>query len=213
MITVNFENAASYKTVFAAACHIEEEQWAVLLDMADNGDVDFCHRTCEHNDAGVIFRAGPFSDYDDEEFLELVADYGLNAESADVIRRAYNAGFDAVHFDALADLLAFVPWYTDEGAKVIPLAYELDYVSYYDLTPEQREQVYQDRDGTGDEYIENEYFYLSGRVYCMADFMRIGDGGMADYGFIGVMSESNTSALYISLSDNSDFVNVVRVIG
>ena len=47
----------------------------------------------------------------------------------------------------------------------------------------------------------------------MADFMRIGKDGMADYGFIGVMGESNTSALFISLSDNSDCVNVVRVIG
>ena len=213
MITVNFENAASYKTVFAAACHIEEEQWAVLLDMAENGDVDFCHRTCEHNDAGVIFRAGPFSDYDDEEFLELVADYGLNAESADVIRRAYNAGFDAVHFDALADLLAYTPWYTDDGAKVIPLAYEIEYINFYSLTREQQDQVFQDRDGTGDEYTEKDYFVLNDQVYCMADFMRLGKDGMADYGFIGVMGESNTSSLFISLSDNNDFVNVVRVVG
>lgn len=211
--TTYFENASSYKTVYAAACHISADQWGVLLEMADNGDVYFVHRVSKHNDTGVIFRAGLFADYDDEEFFELVAGYGLNAESADVIRRAYNAGFDAVHFDALADLLAFIPWYTDEGAKVIPLAYALEYMSYYNLTPDQQDQVRQDRDGTGDEYTENDYFVLNDRVYCMADFMRTGKGGMAEYGFIGVMGESNTSALFISLSDNNDFVNVVRVIG
>lgn len=110
-------------------------------------------------------------------------------------------------------MLAFVPWYTDDGAKVIPLAYEIEYVNFYSLTPEQRDQVYQDRDGTGDEFIDNNYFVLNDQVYCMDDFMRLGKDGMADYGFIGVMGESNTSSLFISLSDNSDYVNVVRVIG
>lgn len=213
MFTANYENAATYKTVFAAACHIDEEQWSVLLEMADNGDVYFCHRISAHNDSGVIFRVGLFFDYDDAAFIELMSAYGLYPDTCDLLRRVHNAGFDAVHFDRDADLLAYIPWYTDDGAKVIPLAYELDHVNFYSLTREQQEQVYQDRNGTGDEYAENDYFVLNGQVYCMADFVRTGDGGMADYGFIGVMGESNTSALFISLSDNSDFVNVVRVIG
>ena len=29
-------------------------------------------------------------------------------------------GVQALHFDADADLLAYKPWYTDDGAKVIP---------------------------------------------------------------------------------------------
>lgn len=129
MFTVNYENAATYKTMFIAACHCNVDQWRQLLALADDKAAFYCHRTTQSNDTGIIVRLDPIGD------------------------------------------------------------------------------------DIGDEYIENEYFDLSGRVYCMADFMRIGDGGMADYGFIGVMGESNTSALYISLSDNSDFVNVVRVIG
>ena len=208
MFTVNYENAATYKTMFIAACHCNADQWNQLLALADDKAAYYCHRTTPHDDAGIIVRLDPVwgdnstlhSDGLDPELIELLTDIREN-------------GLDAVHFDADADLLAYKPWYTDEGAKVIPLAYELDYMNFYSLTREQQDRVYQDRDGTGDEYTEKDYFVLNDQVYCMADFMRIGNGEMADYGFIGVMGESNTSALYISLSDNSDFVNVVRVIG
>lgn len=209
MFTVNYENAATYKTMFIAACHCNVDQWSQLLALADDKAAYYCHRTTQSNDTGIIVRLEPLCD----DIGGTLAADGIDDELIELLTDIRENGMDAVHFDADADLLAYKPWYTDDGAKVIPLAYELDCVSYYDLTPEQREKVYQDRNGTGDEYIENEYFDLSGRVYCMADFMRIGDGGMADYGFIGVMGESNTSALFISLSDNSDYVNVVRVIG
>lgn len=209
MFTVNYENAATYKTMFIAACHCNVDQWRQLLALADDKAAYYCHRTTQSNDTGIIVRLDPIGD----DIGDTLAAAGIDDELIELLTDIRENGLDAVHFDADADLLAYKPWYTDDGAKVTPLAYELDCVSYYDLTPEQREQVYQDRDGTGDEYIENEYFDLSGQVYCMADFMRIGDGGMSDYGFIGVMGESNTSALFISLSDNSDFVNVVRVIG
>lgn len=209
MYTSNFENAASYKTIFAAACHITPDQWQALLTLADNKAAYYCHRTTVHQDAGIIFRMEPLGN----DLEETARDHGLDDHTIDVLTRIQAGGFDAVHFDADADLIAFIPWFTDSGSKVIPLAYELDYVNYYSLTPEQQEQVYQDRDGTGDEYTENDYFVLNDLVYCMADFMRIGEGEMADYDFIGVMGESNTSALFISLSDNSDYVSVARVTG
>ena len=209
MITVNFENAATYKTMFIAACHCNADQWRQLLALADDKAAYYCHRTTQSNDTGIIVRLEPLCD----DIGETLAADGIDDELIELLTDIRENGIDAVHFDADADLLAYKPWYTDDGAKVIPLAYELEYMSYYNLTPEQREQVYQDRDGTGDEFIDNNYFVLNDQVFCMADFMRIGDGGMSDYGFIGVMGESNTSALFISLSDNSDYVNVVRVIG
>lgn len=209
MITVNYENVATYKTMFIAACHCNIDQWRQLLALADNKAAYYCHRTTQSNDTGIIVRLEPLCD----DIGETLAADGIDDELIELLTDIRENGIDAVHFDADADLLAYKPWYTDDGAKVIPLAYEIEYVNFYSLTPEQRDQVYQDRDGTGDEFIDNNYFVLNDQVYCMADFMRIGDGGMADYGFIGVMGESNTSALFISLSDNNDFVNVVRVIG
>lgn len=209
MFTANYENAAIYKTMFIAACHCSADQWRQLLALADDAVVYYCHRTTQSDDTGIIVRLDPIGD----DIGERLADAGIDDELIELLTDIRENGLDAVHFDADADLLAYKPWYTDDGAKVIPLAYALDYVNFYSLTREQQEQVYQDRDGTGDEYAENDYFVLNDQVYCMADFMRTGDGVMADYGFIGVMGESNTSALYISLSDNSDFVNVVRVIG
>ena len=209
MFTANYENAAIYKTMFIAACHCSADQWQQLLAMADDKAAYYCHRTTSYDDTGIIVRLDPISD----DIGETLAAAGIDDELIELLTDIRENGRDAVHFDADADLLAYKPWYTDDGAKVIPLAYELGYVNFYSLTREQQEQVFQDRDGTGDEYTENDYFVLNDQVYCMADFMRTGDGEMADYGFIGMMGESNTSALYISLSDNSDFVNVVRVTG
>lgn len=209
MFTANYENAATYKTMFIAACHCNVDQWRQLLALADDKAAFYCHRTTQSNDTGIIVRLDPIGD----DIGDTLAAAGIDDELIELLTDIRENGLDAVHFDADADLLAYKPWYTDDGAKVIPLAYEIEYVNFYSLTREQQEQVYQDREGTGDEYTENDYFVLNDQVYCMADFMRIGDGGMADYGFIGVMGESNTSALFISLSDNNDFVNVVRVIG
>lgn len=209
MFTANYENAAIYKTMYIAACHCNVDQWRQLLALADDKAVYYCHRTTQSNDTGIILRLDPIGD----DIGERLAAAGIDDELIELLTDIRENGLDAVHFDADADLLAYKPWYTDDGAKVIPLAYEIEYVNFYSLTREQQEQVYQDREGTGDEYTEKDYFVLNDQVYCMADFMRLGKDGMADYGFIGVMGESNTSALFISLSDNSDFVNVVRVIG
>lgn len=209
MFTVNYENAATYKTMFIAACHCNVDQWRQLLALADDKAAYYCHRTTQSNDTGIIVRLDPIGD----DIGDTLAAAGIDDELIELLTDIRENGLDAVHFDADADLLAYKPWYTDDGAKVVPLAYELDYVNFYSLTREQQEQVYQDRDGTGDEYTENDYFVLDDQVYCMADFMRIGNGEMADYGFIGEMGESNTSSLFISLSDNSDYVNVVRVTG
>lgn len=209
MFTANYENAAIYKTMFIAACHCSADQWQQLLALADDKAAYYCHRTTSYDDTGIIVRLDPISD----DIGETLAAAGIDDELIELLTDIRENGLDAVHFDADADLLAYKPWYTDDGAKVIPLAYEIEYVNFYSLTREQQEQVYQDREGTGDECTENDYFVLNDQVYCMADFMRIGKDGMADYGFIGVMGESNTSSLFISLSDNSDYVNVVRVTG
>lgn len=209
MFTANYENAATYKTMFIAACHCNLDQWRQLLALADDKAAYYCHRTTQANDTGIIVRLEPLCD----DIGETLAADGMDDQLIELLTDIRENGLDAVHFDADADLLAYKPWYTDDGAKVIPLAYEIEYVNFYSLTPEQQDQVFQDRNGTGDEYTEHDYFVLGDIVYCMADFMRTDEGGMADYGFIGVMGESNTSALYISLSDNNDFVNAVRVTG
>lgn len=209
MFTANYENAATYKTIFLAACHCSAAQWQQLLTLSDDKNAYYCHRTTQHNDTGIILRLDPIGD----DIGDTLAAAGIDSELIELLADIRANGMDAVHFDQDADLLAHKPWYTDTGAKVIPLAYELDYVNFYSLTREQQEQVYQDRDGTGDDYTEQDYFIVGDIIYCMADFMRIGNGEMADYGYIGVMGESNTSSLCISLSDNSDYVNVVRVIG
>lgn len=209
MFTANYENAAVYKTMFIAACHCNVDQWRQLLTLADDKAAYYCHRTTSYNDTGIIVRLDPIGD----DIGETLAAAGIDDELIELLTDIRENGLEAVHFDADADLLAYKHWYTDGGAKVTPLAYEIEYVNFYSLTREQQDRVFQDRDGTGDEYTENDYFVLNDQVYCMADFMRIGDAEMADYGFIGVMGESNTSSLFISLSDNSDFVNVVRVTG
>lgn len=208
MYTANYENAAIYKTLFLAACHCTADQWQQLLTLSDDKNAYYCHRTTTYNDTGIILRLDPV--WGDNSTLHID---GLDPELIELLTDIRENGLDAVHFDADADLLAYKPWYTDSGAKVIPLAYEIDQLNFYDLTREQQDQIYQEYEGAGEEYTDYTYFVLGGIVYCMADFMRIGNGGMADYGFIGVMGESNTSALFISLSDNNDFVNVVRVIG
>lgn len=208
MFTVNYENAATYKTMFIAACHCNADQWNQLLALADDKAAYYCHRTTPHDDTGIIVRLDPV--WGDNSTLHID---GLDPELIELLTDIRENGLDAVHFDADADLLAYKPWYTDSGAKVIPLAYEIDQLNFYDLTREQQDQIYQEYEGAGEEYTDYTYFVLGGIVCCMADFMRIGNGEMADYGFIGVMGESNTSSLFISLSDNSDFVNVVRVIG
>lgn len=209
MFTVNYENAAIYKTMFIAACHCNADQWQQLLTLADDKAAYYCHRTTPYDDTGIIVRLEPLCD----DIGETLAADGIDDGLIELLTDIRENGIDAVHFDADADLLAYKPWYTDEGAKVIPLAYELEPMSYYDLTPEQQDQIYEEYEGAGEEYTDYTYFVLSGIVYCMADFMRVGNGEMADYGFIGVMGEANTSSLFISLSDDSDFVNVVRVIG
>lgn len=209
MFTANYENAAIYKTMFIAACHCNADQWQQLLALADDKAAYYCHRTTPYDDTGIIVRLDPIGD----DIGDTLAAAGIDDELIELLTDIRENGLDAVHFDADADLLAYKPWYTDSGAKVIPLAYEIDQLNFHDLTREQQDQIYEEYEGAGEEYTDYTYFVLSGIVYCMADFMRVGNGEMADYGFIGVMGESNTSSLFISLSDNSDFVNVVRVIG
>lgn len=191
IVTVELNAAPSYKTVFMSSAHLSEEMRAVLLDMADKNDCYYCHRTCQAADAGIILRFDAIGgDWLDIE-TQLLAD-GLNDELTGLIGELENNGFDAVHFDRDFDLVAGFHWYTDDGQKVIPLAYDV--------------WIEMDKH-------DNNYFNHDGVKHYIDDFMRLDDNSeMKSYGFAACCGESNTSALFIMLSDDSDRVDLVRVV-
>jgi len=192
IITTELLSAPMYKTVYMSSAHLSEEMRAVLLAMADKPDCYYCHRTTGDADAGIILRfktigGDDWSDIEDQ----LLAD-GLNDELTGLIGELSNHDIDAVHFDQDFDLVAGFHWYTDEGQKVMPLAYD----------------VWIETDEA-----DNNYFDVDGVRHYVADFMRLDDNSeMKSYGFAACCGESNTSALFIMLSDDSDKVDLVRVV-
>lgn len=191
IVTVELNAAPSYKTVFMSSAHLSEEMRAALLAMADKNDCYYCHRTCQAADAGIILRFDAIGgDWLDIE-TQLLAD-GLNDELTGLIGELSVQDIDAVHFDRDFDLVAGFHWYTDDGQKVIPLAYD----------------VWIETDKHG-----NNYFNHDGVKHYLDDFMRLDDSSeMKSYGFAACCGESNTSALFIMLSDDSDRVDLVRVV-
>lgn len=86
MFTVNYENAATYKTMFIAACHCSADQWQQLLTLSDDKNAYYCHRTTTHNDTGIIVRLEPLCDDIggtlaaegiDDELIERYGDSGI----------------------------------------------------------------------------------------------------------------------------------------
>lgn len=192
IVTVELNAAPSYKTVFMSSAHLSEEMRAVLLAMADKPDCYYCHRTTGYSDAGIILRFKTIGGDDWSDIEDQLLSDGLNDELTGLIGELSNHDIDAVHFDQDFDLVAGFHWYTDDGQKVIPLAYDV--------------WIEMDKH-------DNNYFNHDGVKHYIDDFMRLDDNSeMKSYGFAACCGESNTSALFIMLSDDSDRVDLVRVV-
>ncbi|WPK30407.1 hypothetical protein SLP22_0073 [Salmonella phage BAU.Micro_SLP-22] len=213
IITTELNSAPMYKTVYLSSAHLSEEMRAVLLAMADKPDCYYCHRTTGYSDAGIILRFKTIGGDDWSDIEDQLLSDGLNDELTGLIGELSNHDIDAVHFDQDFDLVAGFHWYTDDGQKVIPLAYGVNLDSFHDLDEVKKNLVLQNFEETEEDAEQNYYFEADGSFYNMADFMRLDDNSeMKSYGFAACCGESNTSALFIMLSDDSDRVDLVRVV-
>jgi hypothetical protein len=221
MKTVSFETAVTYKTIVLSAAHLSADMRNELLTMADNPNCFYCHRTFPAADTGIILRfAAGGGNWDDIEAT--LEDENIDLELLGLIEAIANEGFEAIHFDVDAELLAGAHWYLDSGSKVIPLGYELSIVGYDDLSSEHqaaaRDQFYDslNDDGfTASEFFNNEgdfnFVVIDGLVYSLSDCMRLDDGELKEFGFSGTFSESNVSVIAVTLSDDSDTLDAVRI--
>jgi hypothetical protein len=188
--TTDYENAEQYKSVVMCCAHVPPEDIQIVRDLIDH-DKWWIHQIGADFDGAFIMRFGAVeSEWDDIE-AEL-SDVGFSDEFIGLLEELHTQEFGAVHFDPDAPLLYHFHWYTDSGAKVIPLGYDL----------------WIERDDS-----DNDYFEMDGVKHYVADFMRLSDESeMKEYGYHAYAGESNTSALFIALSDDSDKVEVVRYV-
>lgn len=188
--TTDYENAQQYKTVVMCCAHVPPEDIQIARDLMDHGKW-WMHQIGADFDGAFIMRFGAVeTEWDDIE-AEL-SDVGFSDEFIGLLEELHTQEYGAVHFDPDAPLLYHFHWYTDSGAKVIPLGYDL--------------WIERDRH-------DNDYFNLEGVKHYMADFMRLDDNSeMKEYGYHAYAGESNTSALFIAISDDSDKVEVVRYV-
>lgn len=188
--TTDYENAEQYKSVVACAAHVPPEDMERVTALIEGGKW-WIHQIGADFDGAFIIRFGALGcDWEDIE-AEL-SGVGFSDEFIGFFSEVHTQDFYAVHFDPDAPLLCHFHWYTDSGAKVIPLGYDL--------------WIERDRH-------DNDYFNLDGVKHYMADFMRLDDNSeMKEYGYHAYAGESNTSALFIAISDDSDKVEVVRYV-
>lgn len=199
----------SYKTAFVSIAHLSPADFR-NLEILCHDDYFFCHNVCNDGSAFIV-RFGQIVPEQHEMLDFLVSQYDFTPEFAEFMRLLGDAGFDAVHFDPEFDLVQGQTWYTDLGTKVVPLAYDVDVQSFDQLTDEQRGYVLTHLDET-EAAAENNYLVVEGVIYSMADCMRLdSDSEMSEYGFSGTWGESNTSALFCMLSDDSETADIVRV--
>jgi len=198
----------SYKTAFVSIAHLSPADSVNLAGLSRKGYY-FCHNV-SNDGSGFIVRFGQVTP-DAHEMPEfLVSQYDFSQPFAELMQLLADAGFDAVHFDPEMDLIEGVTWYTDNGTKVVPLVYGAQLTNYYDLTEEERQIVL----STWPEHLaqDKDFIFVDGAALEFEDCMRIeSNSEMAEYGFTGYWSESNTSALYCVLSDDAETVDVVRV--
>lgn len=223
MKTTDFENANFYKTIFLSAAHLSDEMRAVLLAMADSLNCYYCHRTTGNEDAGIILRFKAIAGDEWEDVEAELLERGLDGEFVGLIEHLAIEDIDAVHFDIDFDLLAGAHWYLGSGSKAVPLGYELAIVGYddlpFDLQQEARQAYYDpsnEHGFTASEFFNDEgdfnFVVIDGLLYCLSDCMRLDDSSeLKEYGFTGVFSESNTSAIAVTLSGDSDSLDAVRI--
>lgn len=211
---INTSEVSSYKTAFVSSLHLSGESVDILRTMANNPVCWFTHAVtvAEAMENAFILRFKAMAGDEWEDVEDGLKEHGFSSEFIALIDALAQADFDAVHFDRDMDLLPGAIWYTPDGSRVIPLAYDSFILSYHDLDDAQRAAVLENLDETEEQAEENSYFICEDIIYSMADMMRLDDNSeLKSFGFAAHMGESNTSAIFIALSDDSDRVDVVRV--
>lgn len=149
-----------------------------------------------------------------DQIADVLTAAGVSSYGVELIDAISEKGFDAVILSGDTEPLHGVPWFTDDGAKVIPLGYGLEITQYYDLTPDQKHYVHVNIDESAEDDGDQDYFVHGEDVYSLSDVMRLGDDSvMGVYGFTGYIGETNTSALFVAVSGDGDTVDLARVIG
>lgn len=207
---------AFYKTVVVGIEHLSLEDRNNMRSMVDAGYF-FVHRV-EEDESGLICRYGAVTPDNDVGDV-MVGDYGFSDYFGEMIAQFKDAGFDAVHFDIEGDRVDGLTWYTESYTRVKPLGYELPIIGWDDLNEDQKQYArdnWMPEDAESDEdyfgYSPDNFVVIDGKLYNIsAECMRCLDGEMAEHGFTGYFSESNTSAVYIKLSDDGEYCDAVRV--
>lgn len=219
-LTLNPE--ISYITCFAAAGHLSQDDHAVLAEKA--GDVFYIHATAK-TAPGYVLRFGAACGYDTNELCSELADLGFSADIQALCVALHGAGYDAVHFDADADLLPGVPFFTDDNSKIMPVAYDLPVLYWHDLDDAQKAVAISDACAdahSADDYFTREnaqFVYLpagdnnDAQLYNLADFMRLSGSLADDWGFTGYTTETAFSAMLIKISGDGETATLARVAG
>lgn len=188
MKTNTLAEVEQYKTVVMCGAHIPPDDAQIVVDLIQH-DKWWLHRIGFEFDGSCILRFGAVES-DWENIAEELQTNGFSDDFINVLSTLHTEGFYAAHFDPDAPLVAGLDWYTDSGARIKPLAYD----------------VWIEMDDA-----DNSYFEVDGVRHYIADFMRLDDNSeLKEYGFDAYYGESNTSALFISLSDDSDRVDLIR---
>ncbi|QJI52259.1 hypothetical protein [Cronobacter phage JC01] len=206
MRAISLSESASYRVLYTSLAHVSPADLANLKSMCEAGYY-FVHNV-ENDFSGIICRYGAVTPESDVGEV-MIGDYGFSESFGEMIAQFKDAGFDAVHFDVDGDLVEGVTWYTENNTRVQPIAYGCEILTWWDLAVEHQLTATDEYGDDGDADLK--YFLADGVLYCLDNFMRVTDGEMQEMGFHASAGESNGSAICITLSDNSDFVDVARV--
>lgn len=208
LITVSFDTAPNYKTVYASTLHISPADKDLLLHLARSIGVHFVHATSQTADTGIILRMVAIGSSDEwEDVAVSLADDGFTPDFVYMIGEIVAAGFDAVHFDHDFDLIDTLKWYID-GVTVIPVAYQARLLSFDELTDEQKEKA---REDVEEDLLQDTTFMPLGDIlFNETDFSAI-ISGWNQYGFTHGYHESAFSNLLVSRNDDDSF-EVIRVV-
>jgi len=219
-LTLNPE--ISYITCFAAADHLSQDDASALAQKA--GDVFYIHATAT-TQPGYVVRFGAACGYEVEGLRAELTEMGFSADFLALCEALHGAGYDAVHFDADADLLPGVPYFTDDNSKIIPVAYDLPLLYWHDLDDAQKADAISDACADpqeADDYFtrENAQFVClpaaggnAAQLYNLADFMRLTGSLADDWGFTGYTTETAFSAMLIKISGDGETATLARVAG
>lgn len=209
LITVSFDTAPTYKTVYASTLHISPADKDLLLHLARSIGVHFVHATTQTPDTGIIVRMVALGSSDEwEDVAVSLADDGFTPDFVNMIGEIVAAGFDAVHFDHDFDLIDTLKWYTD-GVTVIPVAYQARLLSFDELSQDQQNLA---RNDIEEDLLQDTNFMMLGDVlFNETDFHAV-SSNWNQYGFTHGYCENAFSSLLISRNEDEDSFEVIRVV-